>query len=45
MLETAPDPTRPRPPPHPLISRSVGLDLVLIEAGENPWPLRLCQQA
>ena len=30
--------------PHPLASRSRGLDLVLIEAGENPWPLHLSQQ-
>ena len=33
---------RPQPsPPPPFISRSQGLDLVLIEAGENPWPLHL----
>ena len=35
---------RPQPSPHPLTSRS-GLDPVLIEAGENPWRLHLCQQA
>ena len=37
---------RPQPPPPPpFISRSQGLDPVLIEAGENPWPLHLSQQA
>ena len=37
---------RPPPtPPPPFISGSQGLDAVLIEAGENPWPLHLSRQA